>query len=647
MYKITSRPVAQTATTVPRVNDARPQKLRGHPSWVDVSDDDDYEPGTFPNNIRWVDISDDDDDEPGTFLNKKMPTICTRTKHVFLGDQKLRSTFALLDHQKMGIGWMKEKEVAHAGGLLADEMGLGKTIQVLAYFLSHPVRTDEAPSPHKGFPVPSNSTLIVAPVSLIKQWVSEVPKVSDTATAILHHGPKRIQASDKLRQHDFIITSYATLAQEYDNYVAGRKSKPQALFNIIWARIVLDEAHTIKNHRTQAAKACFALVGSFRWCVTGTPIQNRADELYSIVKFLKFAPYDDLESFNKMVTRPVKSSSIFGKCIIKSILEEIMIRRTKDQKIGGRPILRLPPRFINHVICEFSAVEREFYTGLEAKFRMVVGELMQSERMPSSYSSILTLLVRLRQACCHPTLVFPNLKITLKQDGDARCGLCNSIFPDSLRSAPAYCHTCCELRHLAFTLERKDSSKLCKLTETLKAISQRSQGTEKTIIFSEFKAMLCLVGNHLETHGIGFVSCLNITACNNIVLLDLPWNPAVEDQAFARAHRIGQTRAVNVYKLAIPGTVEDRILHLQDGKRRLARDILGRKLNSLVDDAYGGEDEDDKGENGEGIGEEDDDREDDEDVEDDSQRHAPLADAAHVLGLDDIARLFGFESHSV
>ncbi|KAF8058576.1 P-loop containing nucleoside triphosphate hydrolase protein [Lyophyllum atratum] len=633
-----SRPItshlnfAQNVTPITRPNAPWSRKVRGHPTWVEVSDD---------------------DEEPVTLLDGVIPALDAGMRHVLLSDRghRLRSTLVLLEHQKIGLNWMKEKEVDNAGGILADEMGLGKTIQVLAYVLTHPAHIEPLPSPGRGRLTRANSTLYT---------------------------------SDELCKFDVVVTSYTTLAREYSNYSAGHQDKPNALFKIHWARIVLDEAHVIKNHKTLTASACFALSGTFRWSITGTPIQNRVEEVYSIVKFLKIAPFDEVKYFKKHITKPMKSSCILS-CAnarrqLQSLLGDIMIRRTKNQKINGRPILiiKLPPKTIHHVQCAFIAAERKFYSALEAKFQTVVGELMESQRTPSSYTSILTLLLRLRQACCHPTLVFPPLKRTLAEDGVITCGLCSGVVHEA--SGPDYCRTCRSLRRLAFTLQSKDSAKLTKLVEIVKAIFQRSGGAEKTIIFSEFICMLRLVGERLAREEVGYVfyigemtraereaslqkmqndptiSCILIStragaagkswgACFvfNIIMMDMPWNPAVEDQAFARAHRIGQTRAVEIHKLAVPGTVEDRILQLQGRKRRLASNIIERKHKSLFDDAYGSEYDEDEGDDDEGSGEDDHDGEGDQNVEHDARRPVPADETAHVLGLDEIAHLFGLE----
>jgi len=211
----------------------------------------------------------------------------------------------LLPHQVDGVAWMIEKETgAHnkrgklpKGGILADDMGLGKTVQSIALILSNP-RPDNDLKPS----AVSMSTLIVAPLALIKQWEAEInTKVSESHSlkVLVHHGPNRTESAHKLMKFDVVITTYQVVASEHANSTA--------CFGVHWYRTILDEAHTIKNRNAKMTKACYDIQSHYRWCLTGTPMQNNVNELQSLIKFLRIQPYAELSSWNDSITGPIKN----------------------------------------------------------------------------------------------------------------------------------------------------------------------------------------------------------------------------------------------------------------------------------------------------------------------------------------------------
>ncbi|KAH7882890.1 SNF2 family N-terminal domain-containing protein [Phlebopus sp. FC_14] len=614
----------------------------------------------------------------------------------------------LLPHQVLGRNWMRERETGKkSGGILADDMGLGKTIQTIARIVDgRAKKSDKA----DGW---AASTLVICPVSLVSQWAAEISRIAVGLRVIEHHGQSRTTEPLKLKQAHVVITSYSTVASEYAAFAPetkdeskskikakssraaasdsesdssegftkklataskkkgssrGRAAKiKDALFQVKWFRIVLDEAHNIKNRNTKAALACCELEGKYRWCLTGTPMQNTVEELYSLIKFLRIRPLNEWQTFNEQIAKPVKGGRP-GRAMkrLHVVLKAIMLRRTKNQILNGKPLLQLPERFLQLVQCPFDASEKEFYKRLEARMSSEVDKLVQSKEN-FNYTHVLLLLLRLRQACNHPVLVSRDYRVDkdaaesrpVKDDEDdadelasllgqmgvsKKCQVCQIELPAAEDSN--HCKECFSLVSTAQCKSSEsmknldlppDSAKIRKIMAILKEIDARSNGVEKTIIFSQFTSMLDLIGPFLDAEGIKYVrydgsmpkdkreaslekiknskntQCilisfkagstgLNLTACNNVILVDLWWNPALEDQAYDRAHRFGQTRDVNIYKLMIPDTVETRILQLQDAKRELAKAALsGDKIKNMklgMDDLlalfrYGGREDDD------------------------------------------------------
>lgn len=340
----------------------------------------------------------------------------------------------LLPHQVEGVEWMRDKElgtkktrgVFPRGGILADDMGLGKTIQSIALILTNPKssisKAEEAEKLDNTRKLPANldkGTLVVAPLALIKQWEGEIrDRVEDTHTlrVCVHHGPQRARSSKDLKKYDVVITTYHTLVSEHgssgDNLKVG-------CFGISWYRVILDEAHSIKNRNAKATKATCALNAEYRWCLTGTPLQNNLDELQSLIHFLRIKPYDNLNSWREQITRPMNNGR--GGLAIKRLqvyLKAFMKRRTKDilkqegalqsggSNKGGAPRsngFKIVKRTVEKVEAEFTPQERGFYQRLETRTDKSLEQMMAGKQM--SYASALVLLLRLRQACNHAKLV--------------------------------------------------------------------------------------------------------------------------------------------------------------------------------------------------------------------------------------------------
>lgn len=576
----------------------------------------------------------------------------------------------LLPHQIAGLKFLRaressKKKVNNSGGLLADDMGLGKTVQTMALIVSCP-RPTEVKS--------VRSTLVVAPLSLIEQWAGEI-KSKTKLSVYVHHGPSRFKNARQFGAYDIVMTTYNILVTEHNASLSPRFKdemdenevhQDRGVFGVRWWRIVLDEAHTIKNKSAKMSIAACCLRGVNRWCLTGTPIQNTVEELHSLLKFLRIEPLQDFAIFKEKISGPISRGKT--KLALKrlgAILSKIMIRRTKavlnEAKSGENAAFKLPPRTVKHIRIDFSTVEREFYSGLEARADKTLAQMKRAGDV--GYMSVLVLLQRLRQACNHTQLVTKALDVSeykvdikamspskkedkavddladmfsgigvspqkseLEDIKISKCGIC--LCDLSLREAgQANCQPCQNALIKARRISDKDrtasdtiylemSAKLHRLMRVLRGdeeiidVEAKSSQPRKIIIFSQWTSMLDLIEPFLRAEKIGYCKyygsmpnkiresslqslrsdphctvllCslkagalgLNLTAASVVIMMDVWWNPAIEDQAIDRVHRIGQTREVLVYKITVADTVEDRIVKMQEQKREIAKSALG------------------------------------------------------------------------
>ncbi|CAL9221099.1 unnamed protein product [Arabidopsis halleri] len=553
-------------------------------------------------------------------------------------------TVPLMRHQKIALEWMrkKEKRSRHClGGILADDQGLGKTISTISLILLQKLKSQSKQKKRKSRK--SGGTLIVCPASVVKQWAREVKeKVSDEhkLSVLVYHGSRRTKDPKELAKHDVVVTTYAIVTNEvpqnpllnlYDSRSNKRgreslegssliQSHVGALGRVRWLRVVLDEAHTIKNHRTLIAKACFSLRAKRRWCLTGTPIQNKVDDLYSYFRFLRYHPYAMCNSFHQRIKAPITKSPLYGYKKLQAILRGIMLRRTK-------------------------VVEWSFYRKLELYSRLKFEEYAADGTLHEHMAYLLLMLLRLRQACNHPQLVkgyshsdtieemSDEVIVAPREDfimfldllklSSTICSVCSDPpkGPVVTLCGHVFCYECVsgningddktcpalncsnELKHdVVFTesavrscindyddpQDKKAlvllqgefiSSKIKAVIDILQSLAkQGSPDTPpiKTIVFSQWTGMLDFVQVMLMSLKAGNLG-LNMVAACHVILLDLWWNPTTEDQAIDRAHRIGQTRTVTVTRIAIKNTVEERILTLQERKRNIVASALGEK----------------------------------------------------------------------
>lgn len=342
----------------------------------------------------------------------------------------------LLPHQVDGVAWMVDREsglrkkngVLPKGGILADDMGLGKTIQALALIMSNP-RPEHGSADATKRKIPAKigqGTLVVAPLALIKQWESELKDKVERLhklKVLVHHGPNRTRRAADLGKYEVVITTYQTLSSEHADSSDGADGIKVGVMGVNWYRLILDEAHTIKNRNAKMTKASYALESQYRWCLTGTPMQNNLDELQSLIQFLRIQPYDKLSNWKVQISGPMKNGR--GGLAMKRLqyfLKAFMKRRTKDilkkegaLNFGGKNAkaepedkgssggFRIVARTIEKVEMELSASEREFYDRLESRTERSLQAMMSDKK--SDYIGALVLLLRLRQTCNHRNLI--------------------------------------------------------------------------------------------------------------------------------------------------------------------------------------------------------------------------------------------------
>ncbi|EME45902.1 hypothetical protein DOTSEDRAFT_70055 [Dothistroma septosporum NZE10] len=320
-------------------------------------------------------------------------------------------------YQELGLTWLQKcEEGNNKGGILADDMGLGKTIQMLSLIVT---RKSQDPR--------CKTTLIVAPVALMRQWKQEIQNRLKPGrfqlTVFTHHGQKKAKSFNDLRAYDVVLTTYGSLASELkkmEKFRLRQRADPGArpypaercVFldpDARWYRIILDEAQCIKNRTTQTSKAACMINATYRFCVTGTPMMNNVEEFYSLLKFLRVKPYCQWERFRLDINMPLRSQNedFRNKAMrmLQAVCKSVMLRRTKKSTFEGKPILVLPEKHVVVDHPQFSDDEMEFYQSIETKTQLQFNKYLRRGTVGTQYSAILVLLLRLRQACCHPHLL--------------------------------------------------------------------------------------------------------------------------------------------------------------------------------------------------------------------------------------------------
>lgn len=591
------------------------------------------------------------------------------------------------------------------GGIFADDMGLGKTLCLLSLIVTNkpgavlpeivkterlekattvtekqkttsnsklknkkvPFISDNSTQEETLFEPPAaggpRATLVVCPLSVLSNWTNQVNEhvQQSDISVYIYHGGDRIKDPNFLSQMDLVLTTYNVLSSE------GCEAKDSApLQQVDWLRIILDEGHSIKNPRSKMTKAAIALKGERRWVVTGTPIQNNVSDLYSLVAYLGIQPLKDKSFWTRTIQRPLNMRDPEGIHRLQALMSAIALRRTKDMQQDGKMIIELPPKKVTVQLVDFSDEERDLYGQWELEGQRLIGNLVENGTFSQNYSSILVVLLRLRQICDHSSLcpakkfgdqlkdeksstaspeLLEKLLSVLQTGGEDDCPICLSDMNPAVitRCAHIFCKRCihrvlskgkqtCPLCRapvkqsdlIESPIEEIDatsigdgtvspSSKVKALLASL--LDQKKEDpTVKSVVFSQFSSMLNMVQKPLESEGIRFVRLdgsmraeerekamnsfktkgpesptvflvslraagvgVNLTSASRVYILDPWWNPAVEEQAMDRVHRLGQTRPVEVIRFAVANSIEERILELQEKKREVANCPFDKK----------------------------------------------------------------------
>ncbi|KAL1210785.1 Helicase-like transcription factor CHR28 [Cardamine amara subsp. amara] len=400
---------------------------------------------------------------------------------------------------------------------------------------------------------PAAGTLVVCPTSVMRQWADELnKKVTSEAnlSVLVYHGSSRTKDPHELAKYDVVVTTYSIVSMEVpkqplvddedeekssvhdggaaaagfcsnkkrkyppDSKKRGSKKKKQVEFQsgplakVSWFRVVLDEAQSIKNYKTQVARACWGLRAKRRWCLSGTPIQNSIDDLYSYFRFLKYDPYSSYVLFCSTIKNPISRNPVKGYQKLQAILKTVMLRRTKGSFLDGKPIISLPPKSIELRKVDFTDEERHFYSKLEAESRSQFQEYAEAGTVKQNYVNILLMLLRLRQACDHPLLVNGEYSFTWESSvGLAKkqicseaslaiCGICNDAPEDAVVSVcgHVFCKQCIYER-LTGDNNHCPLAK-CNARLTISSLSSKARSDEATPGMQD-----CVTSDHVESFG--------------------------------------------------------------------------------------------------------------------------------------------------
>lgn len=434
----------------------------------------------------------------------------------------------LREYQREGFVWMSRLAHLGVGACLADDMGLGKTLQSIAVILS---------LAHLG------PSLVVAPTSVCMNWAAEVERFAPTLNFLMFSEANRDEIIPKLGKFDLLVTSYTLLQQEIE-----------LLSQVRWQSVVLDEAQAIKNAATKRSKAAMRLDSRFRLITTGTPIENHLGELWNLFSFINPGLLGTFKQFNRRFGIPIeKYHDREARRTLKKLIRPFMLRRIKSQVLE-----ELPPRTEITLRVEMHPDEMQFY---EALRQQAIENIEGSSEKTGRHLRILAEIMRLRRACCNPRLINDQVDISSTK---------LQVFAETVEELLGGGHKALVFSqftgHLALIREFLDKQGITyKYLDGTTPAKERQHQVER---FQAGEGDLFLIS--LKAGGLG----LNLTAADYVIHMDPWWNPAVEDQAADRAHRIGQKRPVTVYRLVTANTIEEKIVRLHQEKRDLANSLL-------------------------------------------------------------------------
>jgi hypothetical protein len=450
----------------------------------------------------------------------------------------------LRPYQLQGLSWLQFLRTHALGGVLADDMGLGKTLQTLAHVLTE-----------KNAGRLSLPALIIAPVSLMGNWRKEAERFTPTLRTLVLHGADRHTAAANMAEHDVVIAPYSLLQRDRERWQAQS-----------WHIVVLDEAQNIKNAHSHAAQVVSELNTRHKLCLSGTPMENHLGELWSLFHFLMPGFLGSQAKFKQLFRTPIeKLGSSEQLAHLRQRVTPFMLRRNKSDVAPDLPDKQ---EMVSSV--ELVGKQADLYETIRLTTEKAVRDALTNKGLAKSQIQILDALLKLRQVCCDPRLVPVPAAQKVKQS--AKLELLMELLPELLaegRKVLLFSQFTSML-----TLIEKELAK-----RKLSWVKLTGQSQKREAIIEQFTSgavPLFLIS--LKAGGVG----LNLTQADTVIHYDPWWNPAVETQATDRAHRIGQTKQVMVYKLVAQGTIEERILALQERKAALANSLYGDKTGEAA-----------------------------------------------------------------
>ncbi|MED5464391.1 MAG: DEAD/DEAH box helicase [Myxococcota bacterium] len=442
----------------------------------------------------------------------------------------------LRDYQQRGIDWLYMLHRHCLTGILADDMGLGKTIQTLALLLLASAKEDKKPS------------LVVAPTSVVTVWRDQAAEFAPSMKLVLWHGPPKVRHSLDISDADIIVVSYGVLRRD-----------AEFLSAVNFRYVILDEAQSAKNAASQNATSIRLLNSEKRLALTGTPVENRPEELWSTFDFLAPGFLGTLQQFRKRYGRPIERGDKTAMELLHARIKPLVLRRLKTEVAK-----ELPDKIETTLRCEMGAEQRVLYDHIAAQVRQNIQEKVDEKGAERVHLDILAAIMKLRQVCCDPRLLKVPEEFTIPPS--AKLELFQEIVREALES---------ERSIIVFSqfveMQKHIITKVQELgIEPLWLHGGTRNRDEVVAKFQDPKGPPVIVVS-LRAGGTG----LNLTRADTVIHYDPWWNPAVERQATDRAHRLGQTQQVHVYKLICSESIEERVLALASRKEELVRGLLG------------------------------------------------------------------------
>lgn len=445
-------------------------------------------------------------------------------------------TSIMRNYQKYGYQWLSVMDECGFGGILADDMGLGKTLQMISLILAKKEQGEE------------HQALVVCPASLVLNWKNEIDKFAPTlvAEAIIGNLSERKELLSRMDEYDVIITSYDLLKRDIDFYKDN-----------VFRYQIIDEAQYIKNHGTQNAKAVKLIQSKQRFALTGTPVENRLSELWSIFDFLMPLYLSTYPRFkDRFETEIVKNGNGQKLQMLSRLVSPFMLRRLK-----GNVLKELPEKVESVVYMQMEGEQKKLYLANLMKTKEELTKGLRQNKFETNKIAILAMLTRLRQICCHPALCYDDYK-----EGSAKMESCIELLMEAAgggHKVLLFSQFTTMLELIRARLEKENISYYMLTGSTPK--EERIDLVDK---FNDNRVQVFLIS--LKAGGTG----LNLTGADVVIHYDPWWNIAAQNQATDRTHRIGQKNSVQVYKLIEKGTIEEKILNLQEKKKDLADAIV-------------------------------------------------------------------------